>query len=74
MLDGYRSTREAAELLGCPAGTLLMLIFRGRLAPPARRFCAGYVWTDADLDAARHALASPRPAGRPRKKEELASG
>jgi excisionase family DNA binding protein len=67
MIDGdFLTTAEAARRLGRSSSTILSHISRRRIRPPSLRFGPDYVWTRADVEAARVALATRRPAGRPR--------
>jgi hypothetical protein len=47
----------AAELLGIPYYTLIELMRAKRLAPPAKDSSGQFVWTEADIERARQAVA-----------------
>jgi hypothetical protein len=51
-------TRDAAKLLGCRYFQLIYAINTERLTPPAKDSSGDYVWTDADIERARAALAA----------------
>lgn len=55
-----RKTPAAAKELGVPYWHLMNLIRYGKLTPPARNESGDFLWTDADLEAARQALARRR--------------
>lgn len=55
-----RTTREAAAELGLQYSQVFNLIRYGRIDPPAKTGAGDYCWSDADLSAARRALASRR--------------
>jgi len=52
----YRKSREAAEYLGISYYTLFELLRGHHLAPPKKDGSGDYIWTDADVERARHAL------------------
>jgi hypothetical protein len=56
----YRKTPRAARELGITYSHLMSLLRYGRLAPPERDDSGDYLWTDADLERARQALADGR--------------
>jgi hypothetical protein len=60
----YRKTPAAARELGVSYETLYGLLRYDKMAPPGRDTSGDYVWTDADLDRARRALAQSRRRGR----------
>jgi hypothetical protein len=53
-------TPRAADLLGCTYHQLIGLVRFRNIIPSARDSSGDYVWTDADLDRARQALAKGR--------------
>jgi DNA-binding transcriptional MerR regulator len=57
------TTRSLARLLDCTVPTLCRLVSNGRIDPPARNDYGYYDWSEADIQAARHALANPRKRG-----------
>jgi hypothetical protein len=64
----FRKTPVAARELGISYHQLIGLIRFDKIVPPARDSSGDYLWSDADLDHARAALASmrrPKPAGVP---------
>jgi excisionase family DNA binding protein len=65
------TTAEAARSLGFSKIHFYQLLHRGVVKYPAGKFGAYYLWTEADVEAAREACARrPRP-GRPRKATAL---
>jgi hypothetical protein len=56
----YRKTPVAARELGLTYTQLVGLIRYGHIAPPGRDSSNDFVWTDADMDRARAALAARR--------------
>jgi hypothetical protein len=59
-----RKTPTAAKELGTTYHRLISLLRSEKLSPPAKDSSGDYVWSDADLEAARKALSIDR-----RKKE-----
>jgi hypothetical protein len=53
-------TRDAAPILGEPLPKLCQLIRTGRMVEPARDSSKRFIWTEADLEAARRALQTDR--------------
>jgi len=53
-------TGPAAAELGVTRAALLAAIYGGKLTPPQKSARGDYVWTAADLDRARQALATDR--------------
>ena len=60
----YRKTPVAARELGVGYFQLYDLLRFGKIDPPARDSSGDFIWTDADLERARNALASVRRAKR----------
>ncbi len=58
----YRKTPIAARELGISYTNLHNLIRYGKLTPPGRDSSGHFVWTDADLERARVALAQQEVA------------
>jgi hypothetical protein len=56
-MSWYKS-RVVSNMLGVPYYTLFGLITRGRMAAPAKDSSGDFVWTDADVERARAALAA----------------
>jgi DNA-binding transcriptional MerR regulator len=56
----YRKTPIAARESGITYHRLISLMRYGHLAPPGRDSSGHFVWTDADLERIRQALAAPR--------------
>jgi len=56
----YRKTPAAARELGIRYDLLIGLMRYEKLDPPGRDSSGHFVWTDADMDRARQALASHR--------------
>jgi hypothetical protein len=56
----YRKTTAAAQELGVPYWRLIGLMRYGKINPPGRDTSGDFVWTDADMDRARAALARAR--------------
>jgi DNA-binding transcriptional MerR regulator len=54
----FRKTPVAARELGITYHRLMGLLRHGKIAPPDRDSSGDYLWTDADLDRARQALAA----------------
>ena len=61
----YHKTPIAVKLIGCTIGQLLWLIRSGRLERPEKDSSGDYMWTDADIAAAR-AAGAKTGARRPR--------
>jgi hypothetical protein len=57
----FRKTPAAADELGVNYWRLIDLLRNKKIPPPQRDTSGDYVWTDADLAAARAALAAARP-------------
>lgn len=67
MSADFLTTAEVARALGIHLLTLYQLLHRGEVPYPPRRVGTCYLWTPADLEAARAARARRRRTGRPRK-------
>jgi len=52
----YRSTREAAELLGMRPGSLSRACWEGRVETPARGPSGAFLWEETDIRKAAWAL------------------
>jgi hypothetical protein len=61
----YLKSPAAADVLGIGYYHLISLIRSKKLTPPAKDTSGDYVWTDADVERAREAIA----AGRRRREE-----
>jgi predicted site-specific integrase-resolvase len=57
---GNLTTRAVADHLGVPYYTLANLLRAGRMAPPTKNLSGDYVWSEADVERARAALAARR--------------
>jgi hypothetical protein len=55
---GWHKTSAVARLLGIPYTRLFALIRYGHLAPPPKDESGDYIWSDADVNRAREALAA----------------
>jgi DNA-binding transcriptional MerR regulator len=62
----FLKSPAVARLLGVNLPCLLSLPRTGRMAPPQKDSSGHYVWTDADIDRARQALAIDRRRKQPR--------
>lgn len=56
----YRKTPVAARESGITYHRLISLMRYGKLTPPARDSSGDFIWTDADMERIRQALALPR--------------
>ena len=56
----YRKTPVAARESGISYTRLMDLMRYGHLAPPGRDSSGHFIWTDADMERIRQALAVPR--------------
>ena len=56
----FRKTPVAADELGVNYYRLIGLLRGRKIPPPSRDSSGDYLWTDADLDRARQALATMR--------------
>jgi hypothetical protein len=61
----FRKTPAAARELGISYTTLINLLRYDKMTPPAKDSSGDFVWADADLKRARHALAAMRQPRRP---------
>ena len=57
----YWKTIEVARILGVPDYRLHASIRYGRIMAPVKDGSGDYVWTEADIEAARQALAVGHP-------------
>jgi DNA-binding transcriptional MerR regulator len=53
----YLKSGAVAQQLGIPYYTLFELMRGGHLQPPQKDSSGQYVWTEADVERARHAVA-----------------
>ena len=56
-------TPAAARQLNIPYSHLISLLRHGKIVPPQKDSSGDYLWTNADLAAARQALARRQPKG-----------
>ena len=55
-MDDYRSTPQAARLLGISPSQLAKAVWDGRVAPPQKSPSGNYLWTQEDIEHAAWAL------------------
>ncbi len=55
-MDGVKSTRQVAELLGLPVSKLARALWLRRFYPPQKSPAGDYLWTQQDVERACWAL------------------
>jgi hypothetical protein len=60
----FLKTPAAARELGVPYSHLVSLLRYGKVVPPQKDSSGDYLWSEADLSAARRALACRHSKGR----------
>jgi len=55
-MNDYRSTRQAARLLGMSPSRLAKAVWDGRIDPPRKSPSGNFLWTHKDIERAAWAL------------------